>query len=74
MAWDTIIERSTQDPELLTNPENIKIIANIMKTNVATCTSLGPGFYTQLGRIYVDMLSLYRAVSQMISDSVAQKD
>lgn len=73
MAWRAMMEQSNQDPELLTNPENIKIIANVMKTNVATCSSLGPGFYTQLGLIYMDMLGLYRAVSSMISDSVAQQ-
>lgn len=73
IAWEGMIEKSKQDPELLTNSDNTKIIGNIMKTNVAVCSSLGPGFYTQLGRIYMDMLSLYRAVSQMISDSVQQQ-
>lgn len=73
IAWGGMIEKSTQDPELLTDSNNTKIIGNIMKTNVAVCSSLGPGFYTQLGRIYMDMLSLYRAVSQMISDSVQQQ-
>jgi exportin-1 len=33
---------------------------------------LGPGFYSQLGLMYVDMLSLYKAVSTMISDAVAK--
>ena len=41
-----------------------------MKTNVAACTSIGSYFYPQIGRIYHDMLSMYRATSQMISDSV----
>lgn len=69
-AWRGVLAQSQSDPELLTNPENIKIIASIMKTNVATCTSLGAAFYPQLAIIYLDMLSLYRAVSQMISDAV----
>ena len=43
-----------------------------MKTNVAACTSIGSYFYPQIGRIYHDMLSMYRATSQMISDSVAR--
>ncbi|CAN6641946.1 exportin-1 [Trichomonascus vanleenenianus] len=72
MAWDAMVRQSNEDPELLTNPENIKIIANVMKTNVATCSSLGSGFYPQLGRNYMDMLGLYRAVSKMISDSIAK--
>lgn len=72
-AWNGILEQSKSDPELLTNPESIKIIANIMKTNVSTCSSLGAAFYPQLSIIYLDMLSLYRAVSQMISDAVASQ-
>lgn len=71
MAWNGILEQSRTDPELLTNPETIKIIANIMKTNVSTCLALGANFAPQLRFIYVDMLSLYRAVSSMISDAVA---
>lgn len=43
-----------------------------MKTNVAACTSIGSYFYPQIGRIYMDMLSMYRAVSQMVSEGVAR--
>ena len=30
----------------------IKVIGNIMKTNVAACSSIGSYFYPQIGRIY----------------------
>lgn len=43
-----------------------------MKTNVAACSSIGSYFYPQIGRIYHDMLSMYKACSQMISESVAR--
>ncbi|KAK6453890.1 chromosome region maintenance protein 1 [Scheffersomyces xylosifermentans] len=72
MAWSAIIEQAGQDPQLLTNTDTVKIIANIIKTNVSVCKALGPGFYSQLGLMYVDMLSLYKAVSSMISDLVAK--
>lgn len=71
-AWTAIVAKAGEDPELLVNSETVKIIANIIKTNVAVCLSLGPGFYNQLGLIYDNMLSLYKAVSTMISNSVAQ--
>lgn len=71
-AWSQIVQQAAQDPSLLTNTETVKVIANIIKTNVSVCKSLGPGFYPQLGIMYVDMLSLYKAVSTMISDSVAK--
>lgn len=43
-----------------------------MKTNVSACTSIGSYFYPQIARIYMDMLSMYRAVSQMVSEGVAR--
>lgn len=44
-----------------------------MKTNVAACGSIGSYFYPQIGRIYFDMLTMYRASSQLIDESV-QRD
>lgn len=71
VAWNAIVQEAAKDPELLTNTETVKIIANIIKTNVSVCKAMGPGFYSQLGLMYVDMLSLYKAVSGMISNAVA---
>ena len=68
-----IIAQANQDPSNLSDGERIKIIGNIMKTNVAACSSIGSYFYPQIGRIYHDMLSMYRATSQMISDSVIRE-
>lgn len=72
MAWDAIVQQSSANPDLLLDPETVKIIANIIKTNVAVCASMGPDFYSQLGHIYYNMLQLYRAVSSMISAQVAK--
>ncbi|KAK5099839.1 Karyopherin transporter [Lithohypha guttulata] len=70
-AWDSIIEQANKDPSILQDAETIKVIGNIMKTNVAACSSIGSYFYTQIGRIYLDMLNMYRASSSLISDAVA---
>ncbi|KAL2051606.1 hypothetical protein ABVK25_008020 [Lepraria finkii] len=72
-AWDQIISQANNDPSILQDGETIKVVGNIMKTNVAACTSIGSYFYPQIGRIYHDMLSMYRATSQMISDSVIRE-
>lgn len=72
-AWDTIINQANQNPEILQDPETIKVIGNIMKTNVAACSSIGSYFYPQIGRIYLDMLTMYRAASSLINDAV-QRD
>lgn len=71
-AWDAIIAQANQDPSILQDGETIKIIGNIMKTNVAACSSIGSYFYSQIGRIYLDMLNMYRASSQLINDAVAR--
>lgn len=71
IAWSTVVKQAGEDPQLLSNSEIVKIIANIIKTNVSVCKPLGPHFYSQLGMIYVDMLSLYKAVSSLISGAVA---
>jgi exportin-1 len=71
-AWDAIIAQANEDPSILQDTDVIKVIGNIMKTNVAACSSIGGYFYPQLMRIYLDMLSMYRAVSQMISESVVR--
>jgi exportin-1 len=57
----------------LQDSEVIKIVGNIMKTNVAACGSIGSYFYPQIGRIYFDMLTMYRASSQLIDEAV-QRD
>lgn len=61
-----------QDKNTLFDAETIKVIGNIMKTNVAACSSIGSYFYPQIGRIYMDMLQMYNATSGMISAQVSE--
>ncbi|KAA8895473.1 CRM1 C terminal-domain-containing protein [Sphaerosporella brunnea] len=72
-AWDAIIQQAAQSPAILEDTNTVKVIGNIMKTNVSACTSIGSYFYPQIGRIYMDMLTMYRAVSQMVSEGVARE-
>lgn len=65
------MQQAASSVDVLGNPENVKILANILKTNVSACSSIGPFFLPQLGRIWLDMLGLYRTVSGIISDDVA---
>ncbi|PHH83820.1 hypothetical protein CDD82_9 [Ophiocordyceps australis] len=71
-AWNEIIKQATLNPSILQDDDTIKIIGNIMKTNVSACISIGPYFYPQIGRIYHDMLEMYRATSTLISEAVAR--
>lgn len=72
MAWDQIIDLAHKDPSTLQDGDTIKVVGNIMKTNVAACTSIGSYFAPQIGRIYHNMLSMYRASSGLIDDAVKQ--
>jgi exportin-1 len=72
-AWDEIIKLAGANPAVLQDSETIKVIGNIMKTNVSACSSIGPYFYPQIGRIYLDMLQMYRATSGLISEAVSRE-
>lgn len=69
-AWDNYITQAGQNVELLNQPETVKIFANILKTNVAGCVSVGSPFGSQIGRIFLDLLGLYKAVGGLISEAV----
>ncbi|POV97689.1 hypothetical protein PSHT_14460 [Puccinia striiformis] len=57
--------------DVLANPDNIKLLSNVLKCNVSACMSIGSFFQPQIVRIYMDMLGLYKAVSGIISETVA---
>lgn len=67
------MEQAAQSIDVLGNHENIKILSNILKTNVSACTSIGSFYLPQIGRIFLDMLGLYKAVSGIISETVARE-
>ncbi|KAF9050652.1 hypothetical protein BDZ89DRAFT_1057102 [Hymenopellis radicata] len=72
-AWDSLMAQASQNMDVLSNIENIKILSNVLKTNVSACTSIGSFYLPQVGRIFLDMLGLYKAVSGIISETVAKE-
>ena len=42
--------------------EAVKQLGSILKTNVRACKALGHPFVVQLGRIYLDMLNVYKVL------------
>jgi exportin-1 len=71
-VWDTIILQATKDCNILKDPEIVKQLANIIKTNVRACQAVGYPYLNQLGRIYLDMLNVYKVMSSNISEAIAQ--
>ncbi|GJJ12193.1 Exportin-1 [Clathrus columnatus] len=72
-AWDALMAQASSNVDVLSQAENVKVLANILKTNVSTCTSIGAFYLPQMGRLFLDMLGLYKAVSGIISETVAQQ-
>ncbi|CAI2165301.1 1535_t:CDS:10 [Funneliformis geosporum] len=70
-GWDRILEDISKDINALHIAENTKILGHVLRTNVAACNAVGSGFSVQIARIYVNLLELYKAVSRIISDTVA---
>ncbi|TIB03312.1 hypothetical protein E3P96_01932 [Wallemia ichthyophaga] len=70
-AWDSLMQQAASNVDVLSVPENIKILSNVLKTNVSACMSIGSFYLPQIARIYMDMLGLYKAVSGVISETVA---
>lgn len=65
-AWDTLIAQAGS-VDILDSINDLEAISNILKTNTAVCTSTGSSYISQLGRIYLDMLGLYRACGGIIN-------
>jgi exportin-1 len=65
--------QASSNVDVLGSQDNIKILANVLKTNVSACTSVGNFYLPQIGRIFLDMLGLYKAVSGIISETVARE-
>ncbi|KAH9484027.1 Exportin-1 [Psilocybe cubensis] len=72
-AWDSLMAQAAQSMDVLASNDNIKILANVLKTNVSACTSIGSFYLPQLGRIFLDMLGLYKAVSGIVSETVQKE-
>jgi len=70
-VWDTIINQAIQNVEVLKEPEAVKQLGNILKTNVRACKALGHPYVIQLGRIYLDMLNVYKVMSENVSSAIA---
>ena len=71
-VWDSIIQQATSNCGCLKEPELVKQLANIIKTNVRVCQALGNNYINQLGRIYLDMLNVFKVMSSNISEAIAQ--
>ncbi|CAL1266809.1 unnamed protein product [Larinioides sclopetarius] len=71
-VWDAIIRQATKSVEVLQHEDAVKQLGNILKTNVRACMALGHPYVMQLGRIYLDMLNVYKVMSENIIGFIAK--
>jgi len=70
--WFEFMNQATHNPEFLKSPEVIKKLADILKTNVRACSAVGPGFISQIARLYIDLLKVCNFYSSEISKACIQ--
>lgn len=59
-VWDDVICKASKNVEVLKEIDIVKQLASILKTNVRACKALNHAYVIQLGRIYLDMLNVYK--------------
>ncbi|XP_073009328.1 protein EXPORTIN 1A [Typha latifolia] len=70
--WAEIIGQASRSVDLLKDQEVIKTVLNILQTNTSAASSLGPYFFPQISLIFLDMLTVYRMYSELISNTIAE--
>ncbi|ENN78028.1 hypothetical protein YQE_05513, partial [Dendroctonus ponderosae] len=69
-VWDDIISQASKNVDILKEIEVVKQLASILKTNVRACKALNHAYVLQLGRIYLDMLNVYKVMSENITAAI----
>ena len=70
-TWKIIMDHASKNVETLIEPNTIKEIVKILKTNHRVCGAVGSLFTHQLETFFLDMLNVYKVYSERISAAVA---
>nr|CAB3497398.1 unnamed protein product [Digitaria exilis] len=70
--WAEIIGQASQSIDILKNQDVIRSVLNILQTNTSVASSLGPHFFPQISLIFLDMLTVYRMYSELVSSTIAE--
>ena len=72
--WCDILAQAKQtNGESLRDAAHMKQLQNIIRTNERVVCALGHPYMVQLGHIYVDLLTVYKAYSELINTTIAQQ-
>ncbi|KAL5568216.1 hypothetical protein UlMin_024791 [Ulmus minor] len=70
--WGEILGQARLSVDFLKDQEVIRTVLNIMQTNTSVASSLGTYFLPQISFIFLDILSVYRMYSELVSSSIAE--
>ncbi|CAO3690063.1 unnamed protein product [Rhizopus stolonifer] len=71
-TWHEISMIAKSDTNALHDVQRVKILDNVLKTNISVCSSVGSGFISQLNNIYANILLLYGSLGIMINQQVTE--
>ena len=72
-TWRVIMDQAMNNVESLVEPNTIKEVIKILKSNNRVCHSVGSLFTVQLQTFFLDMLNVYKVYSERISGAIAQQ-
>merc|ERR1712032_984770 len=72
-SWRIIMDQANKNVESLVEPNTIKEIIKILKSNNRVCSAVGSLFTNQLQTFFLDILNVYKVYSERISAAVAQQ-
>ncbi|XP_021309740.1 protein EXPORTIN 1A isoform X2 [Sorghum bicolor] len=70
--WVEIIGEAGRSTDILKNQDVIRSVLNILQTNTGVACSLGPYFFPQISVIFLDMLTVYRMYSELVSNTISE--
>ena len=70
-TWRMIMDRASANVETLVDPNTIKEIIKILKTNNKVCGAVSSLYTSQLQTFFLDILNVYKVYSERISNAVA---
>lgn len=68
--WSAMIKQAQANPTYLQQEETVQQFSSLLKMNLRACLSIRHDFIVQLQVIYMDMLLLYKTMSESISHLV----
>jgi len=72
-TWSQIIHQANRHLESLYDIKTVKTVVNVLKTNNRVASALEHMYSIQLGRIYLEMLQVYKSYSGYVSNEIKNR-